>query len=1073
MAEATSICLTSTLLSTISSPPCLKAFSHRGARAELMLTRRTIETIQALLIDAEKHSQQSPAVRNWIRMLCDLLLTADDLLDEAFTRHQQMNEGPIGRKVLNFMYESNAFTSFTLTHRLKSVRKNLDKVCKDAQVFNFSPSSYEEPKTVIRNRVGTGAFIDQDSVVGRADDSEKFLLVIDDLNHEASSISIRQELRSLLTRNGTRGSKIIVTTRSLLVARAMEADIIHYLQGLTLDASWALFKRLAFTREQENDPSWNSLGRKILSKFANVPLAISTIASLLYTKSSKEEWRSILDFPIVNDDFRLIQTLNLSYDHLPTNLKLCFSYCSLFPKDYEFPKDDLICLWTAQGYIIPYRDGTYEEADSLHACVLLRSLLFTCGGLLRPLVLEQLLTRFKLLRALNLQHQNIEEVPSSIGGLLHLRYLNLSGNKFRKLPHSITKLLNLLTLDISWCVQLEVLPVSFRKLINLRHLYNRNCDALKHMPPKFMNLAFLQHLSYFKVGKVTSDVKSSGLDSLHGLKLKGQLQIRFDNDVDNWDEDERWQLPTTVQVLQICSYPGMRIPHWDQKRVDLPSLLPKLVKVHISESSTIKHLPPFRHLPYLKALYLSSLNNLAYIEEAQDETEQCDQSAAGYSMLSFPCLEELELIELPRLMAWSRGVGVTTSKFVAAEEHSSCRDHSDQMSSFPILSRLKIGNCPILMSVPPCPYLQKLELQMIKEELMQHVLSTCSHSLETVAIRHCNLLNSEKLTSLRYLELSFCNEVKNLYFPIYNVLKELVIEQCPRLKLWESKEGGVDWDSLINLRVLSLDKIPDGERLPVSLSLLTALGKLQINATMSEGEDFPKCQVQFEVDHHDPKKLVWCILGNLLRRDSFMVYSTGRSPIMYQQLRKEKHIWTIMSVRTDILHGKNVVDIRVLQGQDMEVIKVLAGRLKKCGQFGCNRINKLGCGVHVTGNLHHFANLKLSLSWLLPTCSGDRVSSLSIVRLIMFKNFEIPTSLHLVLSKLFMSALNAARKLRKQRKVEKTRRSIVQFALCVASSQQRAFIQGRVGEVHWMSRRTIILEKAGEDYGYGILTLEI
>ncbi|KAJ4715549.1 Disease resistance protein [Melia azedarach] len=183
-------------------------------------------------------------------------------------------------------------------------------------------------------------------------DGKTYLLVLDDTWNDNSSRW--SDLQDLL-RNGARGSKIVVTTRSERVANIMSSPpLIYVLRGLTEDKSWILFTKVAFEQGKEpKDWSLVAIGKDIVAKCVGVPLAIRTIGCLLYRKS-KEYWLIFRDqelSEIVQEEGDILPILKLSYDHLSSRLKQCFAYCALFPKDYIFEKENLIQLWMAQGFL--------------------------------------------------------------------------------------------------------------------------------------------------------------------------------------------------------------------------------------------------------------------------------------------------------------------------------------------------------------------------------------------------------------------------------------------------------------------------------------------------------------------------------------------------------------------------------------------------------------------------------------------------------------------------------------------------------------------------------------------------
>ena len=96
------------------------------------------------------------------------------------------------------------------------------------------------------------------------------------------------------------------------------------------------------------------------------------------------------------------------------------------------------------------------------------------------------LTKFKLLKVLDLDDAPLYSVPEDLGNLFHLRYLSLRKTKVKMLPKSIGKLQNLHTLDLKHS-PVDALLVEIKKLQKLRHIlaytYNYHPEW-KFFPPK-------------------------------------------------------------------------------------------------------------------------------------------------------------------------------------------------------------------------------------------------------------------------------------------------------------------------------------------------------------------------------------------------------------------------------------------------------------------------------------------------------------------------------------------------------------------------------------------------------------
>ncbi|KAG1368293.1 putative disease resistance protein RGA1 [Cocos nucifera] len=435
-----------------------------------------------------------------------------------------------------------------------------------------------------------------------------------------------------------------------------------FLEGLAKDAYWEFFSRHAFgSQNPEEHPELEAIGKKIADRLKGSPLAAKTLGSLLNSDLHERHWRNIMNseiWELKQGEDDIIPVLQLSYQCLPACLKQCITYCSIFPKDYEYKKDELVPGW---------------HKASLHLKEIC-GLKWKCG---------------------------IQELPGSIGKLKLLRYLDVSENNIPRLPESLCNLYNLLVLNISDCL-IENFPARMTNLVKLRQL-----KADEKIICKLANigkLTSLQELPKFKVVKERR-LKIEELKDM--MQLHGRLRIENLENVKSKEEASQAKLNnkhyldelelvwnssgnddevleglkphSILQRLEIRSYGGVRFPSWLE-----PESLKSLKAICLENIQSCGHRPPLGQLPFLKILHIKNMRAVKLVGH---------EFYGSPKFKIFPLLEELEISDMPEWEEWFR---------------------TESIQMFPRRLKLHIEDCPKLKSLACLPpSLRELHLKNV------------------------------------------------------------------------------------------------------------------------------------------------------------------------------------------------------------------------------------------------------------------------------------------------------------------------------------------------------------------------
>ncbi|KAK9289623.1 hypothetical protein L1049_007781 [Liquidambar formosana] len=571
------------------------------------------------------------------------------------------------------------------------LKKLLEKIIKSGTGANCGYLELDQLQTCLRDNLN----------------AKKFLIILDDVWNDDPTKWI--ELRNLLS-DGANGSKIIVTTRSTVVASIMGTTQSYNLKGLSNDECLSILVKFAFKEgDAKRYPKLVDIGKAIVTKCGGIPLAVRTLGCLLYMKIEEREWLYIKDneiWKLEQKENDILPALRLSYEQMPSYLKQCFVYCSIFPKDCEIGRVQLITLWMAQGFLLPNgsrqqledignqyfnellsRSFFHEVNEKFDAEVLMckmHNLVHDLAQLMASteylnvdfnsrLVSERVrhvsfieydlyekefpmpMLNAKKLRSFSFSYQVGPISKSFLYTLiLHfrcLRVLDMGGAEFEELPSFIGKLKHLRYLNLSWNRSLKVLPNSICKLLNLRTLHLYGCEQLRELPRDIGKLISLRHLYLTSQSIGLPEKMFEGLTSLRYL----------------------W--------FQRCN----RLVSLSEGIQHLTSIR----RLRMEECHSLASLPSgIKHLTALEKFWITDCQELNLLE--------------GEDMKGLKSLQSLAIVGLPKLVALPQGLqqSAATLQYLTIQNCQGLKTLPKWLEDLTSLRRLYIRNCPTLMCLP-------------------------------------------------------------------------------------------------------------------------------------------------------------------------------------------------------------------------------------------------------------------------------------------------------------------------------------------------------------------------------------
>ncbi|KAJ1427889.1 Virus X resistance protein-like, coiled-coil domain [Sesbania bispinosa] len=155
---------------------------------ELEMLKSTMESIKAVLLDAEERQEQDLAVQIWIRRLKEVLHPADDLLDEIVIQDMRHKADSGPKQVFHFSSPNQIAFHRKTARKIEKIRKKFNDVVQEMSQLNLSP------RAVVVKQIGsvrreTSSFVLESDIIGREDNKMEIINLLRQ-SHKSQNVSL-------------------------------------------------------------------------------------------------------------------------------------------------------------------------------------------------------------------------------------------------------------------------------------------------------------------------------------------------------------------------------------------------------------------------------------------------------------------------------------------------------------------------------------------------------------------------------------------------------------------------------------------------------------------------------------------------------------------------------------------------------------------------------------------------------------------------------------------------------------------------------------------------------------------